>query len=45
MTSERRKQGTLQKGKKDMHIKDWPEGDRPREMLWGLAGHSQLLNL
>ncbi|MBU4389112.1 MAG: hypothetical protein KKH84_03760 [Proteobacteria bacterium] len=33
MTSERRKQGTLQKGKKDMHIKDWPEGDRPREML------------
>jgi DNA repair protein RadC len=20
-------------GKKDMHIKDWPEGDRPREML------------
>ena len=20
-------------GKKDMHIKDWPEGDRPREIL------------
>jgi DNA repair protein RadC len=21
------------KGKNNLHIKDWPEGDRPREML------------
>ena len=21
------------KGKNSLHIKDWPEGDRPREML------------
>ena len=33
MTSERGKEGILQKGKKDMHIKNWPEGDWPREML------------
>ena len=33
MTSERCKEEILQKGKKDMHIKNWPEGDWPREML------------
>jgi len=25
--------GKIAKGKNNLHIKDWPEGDRPREML------------